>query len=120
MRQWQEAEVNLLLSVGTAIAQALRQWRLTQAVQASETQYRQLLEAASDAIWVSDAQTGVIVAVNSQAEVLAGLPHSQLLGRHQWELHPRAAQATMRRDFYYWVQQGGHGNSGGSSPGATA
>lgn len=112
MRQWQEAEVNLLLSVGTAIAQALRQWRLTQAVQASETQYRQLLEAASDAIWVSDAQTGVIVAVNSQAEVLAGLPRSQWLGRHQWELHPRAAQATMRRDFYYWVQQGGTGTQG--------
>lgn len=112
VRPWQETEVNLLASVGTAVAQALRQWQMDRAVQDSEEKYRQLLEASSDAIWVSDAQTGRILEVSSQAEVLAGQSRQQLLGRHQWELHPWAQQATMRQDFYHWVQTGGTGERG--------
>ncbi len=112
VRQWQETEVNLLASVGTAVAQALRQWRLDQAVQDSEEKYRQLLEASSDAVWVSDAQTGRIVEVSPQAEILAGQTRAELVGRYQWELHPQAEQATLRRDFYYWVQMGGTGERG--------
>ncbi|MEN9216867.1 MAG: PAS domain S-box protein, partial [Gloeomargarita sp. HHBFW_bins_162] len=112
VRHWQETEVNLLASVGTAVAQSLRQWRLDRAVQDSEEKYRQLLEASSDAIWVSDAQTGRLVEVSPQAEVLSGQPRAQLIGRYQWELHPRAEQATMRQDFFYWVQMGGTGERG--------
>ncbi len=112
VRQWQETEVNLLASVGTAVAQALHHWHMDQAVQDSEEKYRQLLEASSDAIWVSDAQTGRVLEVSPQAEILAGQSRQQLLGRCQWELHPQAEQATMRQDFYHWVQMGGTGERG--------
>jgi PAS domain S-box-containing protein len=59
-----------------------------QALQASEQKYRMLMEAAGDAIFLADAETGHIIEVNSKAEKLMDRPASDLVGRHQRELHP--------------------------------
>ncbi|MCS7030808.1 MAG: PAS domain S-box protein [Gloeomargarita sp. SKYG116] len=110
VRQWQEAEANLLTSVGTAVAQALRQWQLIQSVRETEAKYRHLFASASDVILISDAQTGQILEVSPQAEELLGYPQNALVGRCQWECHPPIEQAMARRDFFQWVQAGGTGH----------
>ncbi|MCS6782691.1 MAG: PAS domain S-box protein [Gloeomargarita sp. SKYBB_i_bin120] len=106
-RPWDETEINLLASVGTALAQALRQWQLLQSARETEARYRALFAAASDGIVVSDAQTGRILEVNPQAERLLGYPRDDLVGRDQWACHPPAERAMAQREFFQWVQAGG-------------
>ncbi|MEN9207434.1 MAG: PAS domain S-box protein [Gloeomargarita sp. GMQP_bins_14] len=107
VRQWQTTEAHLLASVGTAVAQALRQWHLRRALGETEAKYRHLFASASDGILLSDAQTGEILEVNPQLEALLGYPPAELIGRCQWECHPPWEQATAQRDFCQWVQAGG-------------
>jgi PAS domain S-box-containing protein len=59
-----------------------------EALRASEEKYRTLVEAASDAIFIADAESGIILEVNSKAEALTGRPREELVGLHQGELHP--------------------------------
>ncbi|MBK7215103.1 MAG: PAS domain S-box protein [Bacteroidales bacterium] len=59
-----------------------------EALNESELRFRTLFEGSPDAIILADAETGIIVEVNSAAVKLTGKPASQLIGMHQSELHP--------------------------------
>jgi PAS domain S-box-containing protein len=59
-----------------------------QRVSASEDKYRRLFEDALDAIFVADAETGIIVDCNRAATELTGWSKTDLVGRHQRSLHP--------------------------------
>jgi len=59
-----------------------------QALKESEEKYGKLFEEAMDAIFVADAETGVIVDCNSAALELVGKEKSELVGKHQRILHP--------------------------------
>lgn len=54
----------------------------------SEEKYHKLVEAANDAIIIADAQTGIILDVNRQAEKLLGMRSGEIIGMHQAQLHP--------------------------------
>jgi PAS domain S-box-containing protein len=56
------------------------------ALLASELRYRRLFEAAKDGILILDAETGVIVDVNSFLVQLLGISHEAFLGKQLWEL----------------------------------
>lgn len=56
-------------------------------------------QAASDAIVVAEVQTGLVVEVNAAACRLFGYERSQLLGRHQAELHPAEMQEQYVAQF---------------------
>lgn len=53
---------------------------------ASETRYRRLFEAGNDGILILDAETGMIVDVNSSLTTMLGFSHDQFLGKHVWDL----------------------------------
>jgi PAS domain S-box-containing protein len=53
----------------------------------SEEKYRTLIETDNDAVFVIDAETGIILDANKQADVLLGLPHEKIIGMHQKEIH---------------------------------
>jgi PAS domain S-box-containing protein len=55
-------------------------------VRASETRYRRLFEAAKDGIVILDAETGMIVDVNSSLAEMLGFSHEEFLGKHIWDL----------------------------------
>ncbi|MEI6876815.1 MAG: PAS domain S-box protein, partial [Spirochaetota bacterium] len=55
----------------------------------SEEKYRQLFENASDAIFVTDEETAVILAVNKRAEGMLDMPRQELIGMNRATLHPR-------------------------------
>jgi PAS domain S-box-containing protein len=54
----------------------------------SEEKYRTQFEEALDAIFLADAETGIIIDCNRAASELVGREKSELVGKHQWILHP--------------------------------
>ena len=62
--------------------------KLQKALIESEEKYRKLFQEALDAIFVADAETGIIVDCNRAACKLVGRKKSELIGKHQRVLHP--------------------------------
>jgi len=54
----------------------------------SEEKYRTQFEEALDAIFVADAETGIIIDCNRAATKLVGREKSEIIGNHQRILHP--------------------------------
>ncbi len=54
----------------------------------SEERYRKLFEGALDAIFVADAETGILIDCNPAATRLLGMEKSEIVGKHQRTLHP--------------------------------
>jgi PAS domain S-box-containing protein len=62
--------------------------RIEQTLKASERKYRKLFEEAMDAIFVADAETGILIDCNRAATALTGRAKSEIIGMHQRFLHP--------------------------------
>lgn len=62
--------------------------RIEQALKESEEKYRKLFEEAMDAIFVADAETGILIDCNHAATTLTGRAKSEIVGKHQRFLHP--------------------------------
>jgi PAS domain S-box-containing protein len=62
--------------------------KMEEALRESEEKYRKQFEEALDAIFVADAETGIIVDCNRAASELVGREKSELIGKHQRILHP--------------------------------
>jgi len=65
----------------------------------SEKKYRGLFENSSDAVFVLDIETGIILDANQQAEQLIGQPRQELIGTHQSRLHPVEDAEYYRKKF---------------------
>jgi PAS domain S-box-containing protein len=74
----------------------------------SEKKYRALLDQASEAIFIADAETGHIVEANQKAAALLGLPVEKIIGLHQTELHPLDQREALRQVFARDVASGGN------------
>jgi two-component system NtrC family sensor kinase len=61
-----------------------------QALAESEEKYRKIFEEALDAIFIADAETGMLLDCNRAACELVGTERSELIGKHQRILHPPA------------------------------
>ncbi|MCL7487695.1 MAG: sigma 54-interacting transcriptional regulator [Desulfobulbaceae bacterium] len=59
---------------------------LEEALQASETRYRRLFEAAGEGILILDAETGQITDVNPFLIEMLGYSHEEVLGKKLWEI----------------------------------
>lgn len=70
-------------------------------------QYRALLQAAPDAIFVADAETGEIIEVNEAAEELRSQPREEIIGLHQSELHPDTGTDIYERLFEEHLEEEG-------------
>lgn len=67
----------------------------------SEEKYRELFEGAMDAIFVADAETGIIVDCNKAATELVGRSKSELIGIHQSLLHPEMTRGNFSTTFQH-------------------
>ncbi|KAF0128695.1 MAG: Diguanylate cyclase/phosphodiesterase [Bacteroidetes bacterium] len=54
----------------------------------SESQFRSLFENAADAIFIADAESGILVNANKTAVNLLNMSIDDIFGKHQSELHP--------------------------------
>ncbi len=57
-------------------------------IKVSEGKYRGLFEEAMDAIFVADAETGILLDCNRAATRMVGRKKSEIIGKHQRILHP--------------------------------
>ena len=73
--------------------------RVEEALRASEEKYRNLVNNANDAIFVADAETGIILDVNRQGEILVGRSRYEIIGMHQAQLHPES-ESDRYRDIF--------------------
>lgn len=62
--------------------------RTDQALRDSEEKYHSLIETANDAVFIVDADTGIILDTNKRACGLLGLPRDTIIGMHQRDIHP--------------------------------
>ncbi|MCW3993271.1 MAG: GAF domain-containing protein [Candidatus Bathyarchaeota archaeon] len=65
-----------------------KEQRMEEALRASEEKYRKQFEEAMDAIFIIDAETGIIIDCNRAASELVDREKSELVGVHQRILHP--------------------------------
>jgi PAS domain S-box-containing protein len=61
----------------------------------SEEKYYKLMETANDAIFIAEAETGIITDANKKAEELLGVPIEEIIGMHQTHLFSKED-----RDYY--------------------
>lgn len=66
--------------------------RAEEALRENESKYRALFDEAQDMILLADAETGILLECNREAEKMLGWPRSELIGRHQSALHPEEEQ----------------------------
>ncbi len=69
-------------AIAAQIATSLLLTRYLAQAAASENRYRTLLESASDAIFVTAHDSGVLLQVNAAGEQLLGRPRAAIIGRH--------------------------------------
>ena len=62
--------------------------RMEEALRASETRYRKILEMANDAIFIADPRTGMLLDANRKAQSLVGRSLEELQEMTQAQLHP--------------------------------
>ncbi|MFV1977321.1 MAG: sensor histidine kinase [Candidatus Scalindua sp.] len=70
----------------------------------SEEKYHKLLETANDAVFIADAETGIILDANKKAEELLGMPAEKIIGMHQSQLHPQEEAERYRKIFKKHIQ----------------
>ncbi len=72
----------------------------------TEEIYRQLIEMANDAIFIADAETGIIIGANQRASTLLHLPADKIIGMHQSELHPAEEVERYKNIFMEHIKYG--------------
>lgn len=75
-------------------------------IQDRESRCHSLFESANDALFVADAESGVIVTANRKAGDLLGKPAGEIVGMHQAQLHPPDKAEEYGRMFKEYVEKG--------------
>ncbi len=65
----------------------------------SDGKYRKLMEAANDAIFVVDVETGAIFDTYKHAEVLLGIKADEIIGMHYTKIHPVGKEKYYKKLF---------------------
>lgn len=76
------------------------------AIKESEKKYRTLIDSANDAVFLADAQTGIIIEANKAAEKMLKLPAEKIIGMHQMHLHPPEESENYKQIFMDYVKKG--------------
>lgn len=81
--------------------------RIGKALVTSESKYRKLLAASSDAIFLADAEDGIILEANPAAERMLRRPLRDIIGRPITDAHPPEDVHKYREIFEAHVRSGG-------------
>ena len=75
-------------------------------LQRSEEKHRMLMQSASDAIFIADADTGILIDANKRGEELIGRPQVEIIGMQQGKLYPDEQNAQYCELFRQHVESG--------------
>ena len=65
----------------------------------NELRYSAIFSGASDAIFIANAQTGIIEDANLKATELIGFSKEEIIGMHQMQLHPASELEFIKKSF---------------------
>ncbi len=68
-------------------------------IKESEIRFKNLFENAADAIFIADAETGIIVDANQASSRLMNMPVEKIIGLHQTQLHPPENESYSKETF---------------------
>jgi len=80
--------------------------QVEEALRESEEKYRHLFQDLTDAAFLADAETGLILETNVQGEALLGKSRHEVVGMHQAQLHPPGKADEYRRRFAEHIEKG--------------
>ena len=103
---YDKADQQAVERLSVAFVEALYRKRAEEELQKSERKYRKLFEQLNDAVFLANAETGIILDANEQAEVLLGRTRDEIIGMHQRELHPPDKVEEYRERFALHVEKG--------------
>ncbi len=83
-----------------------RQQESRQVEEKLEARFRKLFENCPDAIFLADAESGIIIDVNLAACELMDMPREEILGLHQSQLHPEEETEKYKAIFQEHIQKG--------------
>jgi PAS domain S-box-containing protein len=72
---------------------------MMEALRESEQQYRSLFESASDAIFITDHESGILTDCNLKAVELLGMTREEVVGMHQSRMYPPDEAEAYRSRF---------------------
>lgn len=87
-KSWAFVVLSSLLIYFTIQHELQTRARAETSLRESEEKYRTLIETDNDAVFIIDAETGLILDANKKADDLLGLPHEKIIGMHQKAIHP--------------------------------
>ncbi len=90
-RTWTTEEQDFAASIADMVSltlEASERKKAEEQLRSAEEKYRMQFEGALDAIFVADAETGILIDCNPAATRLVGREKSELVGQHQRILHP--------------------------------
>jgi two-component system, cell cycle sensor histidine kinase and response regulator CckA len=105
-RTFTDEEISLYQNIANQAAVAIQNSLHLSALMESEEKYRKLVESANDAIFIADAETGIIIEANERAGRLLGMPPGEIVGMHQSQLHPTDETMRNRERFQGHVERG--------------
>ena len=105
-RTFTEEEISLYQNIANQAAVAIQNSLHLGALMESEEKYRKLVESANDAIFIADAETGIIIEANERAGRLLGMSPGEIVGMHQSQLHPTVGKLRNRERFQKHVERG--------------
>ena len=95
-----------LEAIATRVGSAIARLRAEDALREGEHRYRHLFENLNDAAVLADAESGMVLDVNLQAEALLGRTHDEIVGTHQAGLHPPGKGEEYKTRFREHVAKG--------------
>ena len=99
-------EITPLLSVAIENGRLFEQTEArAEALRESEEKYRHLFEELTDAAFLADAETGLILETNLEGEALLGKRRDEIVGMHQRQLHPVDKADEYRRRFAEHIEK---------------
>jgi len=99
-------DINFIQAVANILADVIARNEAEETLRESEEKYHRLMENANDAIFVADAETGIIIDVNKRAEQMIGLPAEKIIGMHQTLLHPPEEAEHYKKTFEDHINTG--------------
>jgi PAS domain S-box-containing protein len=109
--EWLVAEVNMdITKRKKAYVEIARLIQAQKLLKESGRQYRALFESANDAIFIADAETGIISDANKKASEMLGMPIKDIIGVHYLKIHPEKDELIYKNIFRSCLNTGKSSN----------
>ncbi|MBF0564197.1 MAG: PAS domain S-box protein [Nitrospirae bacterium] len=100
-----DEEEKFLILVANTLSLIIKRSLMEEVISDSEERFRNIFNAAPDAMFIGDKDTGIIVDANLSAENLLMMKREEIIGMHFTRLHPPYDEDNARQRFQRHITQ---------------